>query len=109
MANEARETLSQQSRPRQRGWRDSQLWRAIAYLGPYRRIVIASIILAWVAGGVLVSVVPATFGILQTLLHGDTPGAVTLARTIRREIEAGGGCVVPISRQLEIERGLDHA
>ena len=43
------------------------------------------------------------------LLHGDTPGAVTLARTIRREIEAGGGCVVPISRQLEIERGLDHA
>ena len=34
------------------------------------------------------------------LLHGDTPGAVVLARTIRREIEAGGGRIVPISRQL---------
>ena len=34
------------------------------------------------------------------LLHGDTPGAVTLARTIRREIEAGGGRIVPISQQL---------
>jgi len=34
------------------------------------------------------------------LLHGDTPGAVALARTIRREIEAGGGRIVPISKQL---------
>ena len=33
------------------------------------------------------------------LLHGDTPGAVTLARTVRAEIEAAGGHVVPISRQ----------
>jgi UPF0271 protein len=33
------------------------------------------------------------------LLHGDTPGAVALARTIRREIEASGGRIVPISRQ----------
>ena len=34
------------------------------------------------------------------LLHGDTAGAVALASTIRREIEAGGGRIVPISRQL---------
>jgi UPF0271 protein len=34
------------------------------------------------------------------LVHGDTPGAVALARTIRSEIEAGGGHIVPISRQL---------
>jgi UPF0271 protein len=34
------------------------------------------------------------------LLHGDTPGAVALARTIRREIEASGGRIVPISRQV---------
>lgn len=34
------------------------------------------------------------------LLHGDTPGAVQLARTIRSEIEAAGGRIVPISRQL---------
>ena len=35
------------------------------------------------------------------LVHGDTPGAVALARTIRNEIEAGGGRIVPISRQME--------
>lgn len=33
------------------------------------------------------------------LLHGDTPGAVQLARTIRAEIENGGGRIVPISQQ----------
>lgn len=31
------------------------------------------------------------------LLHGDTPGAVELARRIREEIESGGGEVVPLS------------
>lgn len=34
------------------------------------------------------------------LVHGDTPGAVRLARTIRVEIESGGGRIVPISRQM---------
>jgi len=34
------------------------------------------------------------------LLHGDTPGAVQLARTIRSEIENAGARIVPISRQL---------
>ena len=33
------------------------------------------------------------------LLHGDTPGAVELARAVRELVEAGGR-VVPISRQL---------
>ena len=32
------------------------------------------------------------------LVHGDTPGAVSLARAVRGEIEAAGGRVVPISR-----------
>jgi UPF0271 protein len=32
------------------------------------------------------------------LLHGDTAGAVSLARAIRREIESGGGAIVPLSR-----------
>jgi UPF0271 protein len=32
------------------------------------------------------------------LLHGDTPGAVELARKIRASIEASGGEIVPISR-----------
>ena len=34
------------------------------------------------------------------LLHGDTPGAVALAQTIRDAITAAGGRIVPISRQL---------
>lgn len=34
------------------------------------------------------------------LVHGDTPGALALARSLRKEIEAGGGRIVPISRQL---------
>lgn len=32
------------------------------------------------------------------LLHGDTPGAVELARTVRREIETAGGQIVPVSQ-----------
>ena len=34
------------------------------------------------------------------LLHGDTPGSVVLAKTIRDAIEAVGARIVPISRQL---------
>jgi len=33
------------------------------------------------------------------LLHGDTAGAVMLARTIRREVESRGHRIVPMSRQ----------
>jgi UPF0271 protein len=33
------------------------------------------------------------------LVHGDTPGALALARAVRREVESAGGRVVPISRQ----------
>ena len=32
------------------------------------------------------------------LVHGDTPGAVALARAIRQEIHAAGGQVVSVSR-----------
>jgi UPF0271 protein len=34
------------------------------------------------------------------LVHGDTPGAVQLARTIRAQIESSGGRIVPISQQM---------
>ena len=34
------------------------------------------------------------------LVHGDTPGAVALAKLVRRAVEQTGGRVVPISRQL---------
>jgi 5-oxoprolinase (ATP-hydrolysing) subunit A len=33
------------------------------------------------------------------LLHGDTDGAADLARAIRREVEASGARIVPVSRQ----------
>jgi UPF0271 protein len=33
------------------------------------------------------------------LVHGDTPGAVALARLVRQEVERAGGRVVPISKQ----------
>jgi UPF0271 protein len=33
------------------------------------------------------------------LLHSDTQGALALAGAIRREIEAGGGSIVPVARQ----------
>jgi UPF0271 protein len=33
------------------------------------------------------------------LVHGDTPGAVSLAHIIRAEVEAAGSAVVPLSRQ----------
>jgi UPF0271 protein len=35
------------------------------------------------------------------LLHGDTPGALDLARSIRREVEAVGGTIIPVSRLLD--------
>jgi UPF0271 protein len=43
---------------------------------------------------------PMRMNVRSILLHGDTPGAVALARTIRGEIEAAGRRVVPISRLL---------
>jgi UPF0271 protein len=38
----------------------------------------------------------------SVLLHGDTPGAVALARAIRREIESRGNRIVPISQQMQM-------
>jgi UPF0271 protein len=35
------------------------------------------------------------------LLHGDTPHAIDLARSVRREVEAAGGSILPVSRLLE--------
>jgi UPF0271 protein len=39
-----------------------------------------------------------TVSIQSILVHSDTPDAVKLAATIRNEIEAGGGRVVPLSQ-----------
>jgi len=43
---------------------------------------------------------PLAMPVRSILVHGDTPGAVALARTIRREVEAGGGRIVPVSQQM---------
>jgi UPF0271 protein len=37
--------------------------------------------------------------VTSILLHGDTPGAVSLARAIRGVVEATGASIVPLSRQ----------
>jgi 5-oxoprolinase (ATP-hydrolysing) subunit A len=34
------------------------------------------------------------------LVHGDTPGALSLARAIRTEVEVAGRAIVPLSRQV---------
>jgi UPF0271 protein len=44
---------------------------------------------------------PLKMNVRSILLHGDTPGAVALARTIRSEIEAAGRRIVPISSLLK--------
>ena len=43
---------------------------------------------------------PLAMPVRSILVHGDTPGAVALTHTIRREVEAAGGRIVPISQQL---------
>jgi UPF0271 protein len=43
---------------------------------------------------------PLAMVVRSILLHGDTPGAVALARTIRSEIESSGHRIVSISCQL---------
>ena len=57
-------------RPRRR-----YVWRALAYLRPYRRLVVVSIACALFAGGVFFSGLGAILPVLQTLLNGDTPRA----------------------------------
>ncbi len=42
------------------------------------------------------------------LLHGDTEGAISLARTIRIEIEQAGGKVVPVSQLAPSKSGAER-
>jgi UPF0271 protein len=58
-----------------------------------RRILVAGKVVTH--SGSTLSMRPASI-----LVHGDTAGAVGLAKAIRNEIEACGGRIVPISRQL---------
>jgi 5-oxoprolinase (ATP-hydrolysing) subunit A len=65
-----------------------------------RRILIAGEVVT--RSGKTLSMRPASI-----LVHGDTAGAVGLAKTIRNEIEACGGRVVAISRQGTQRRGKE--
>jgi ABC-type multidrug transport system fused ATPase/permease subunit len=49
------------------------VWRAAKYLGPYKRLVVISIVCAFFAGGIFFSGLGAVLPVLQTLLNGDTP------------------------------------
>ena len=42
-------------------------------------------------------------------MHSDTPGAVGLARAIRRAIESGGGVITPLSRLADDEQATSIA
>ena len=70
---------------------DSVIKDEAAVLARVRRLLQDGTILTY-SGKVL------AMPVRSILVHGDTPGAVALARTIRREIETGGGRIVPISR-----------
>src|SRR5690606_27119140 len=58
---------------RRREKRKTHFWRATAYLRPYRKLVVASVLFALLAGGVLAGSITAVLPVLQTLLNGDTP------------------------------------
>lgn len=67
------ETLEYQPKRVKKDRSKAHFWRATSYLRPYRKLVIISIIAAFIAGGVFAGGLTAVLPILQTLLHGDTP------------------------------------
>jgi len=68
-----RETNSVQSTSTpQRRRKNTEFWRACRYLGPYRRIVIVSIVCAFFVGGITAAGVGAMLPILQVLLNNET-------------------------------------
>jgi ATP-binding cassette, subfamily B, bacterial MsbA len=56
-------------RPRRK---NTEFWRACRYLGPYRRIVIVSIVCAFFVGGITAAGLGAMLPILQVLLNNQT-------------------------------------
>jgi 5-oxoprolinase (ATP-hydrolysing) subunit A len=74
-----------------RGMPDAVIHDETVVLERVRRVLREGIVLAYDGQ-------PLAMRAQSILVHGDTPGAVALARAIRREIEAAGGRVVPVSR-----------
>src|SRR5262249_21339666 len=52
--------------------KNTEFWRACHYLGPYRRIVIVSIVCAFFVGGITAAGLGAMLPILQVLLNNET-------------------------------------
>ncbi|MEM1012340.1 MAG: ABC transporter ATP-binding protein [Planctomycetota bacterium] len=71
--SEEKPVLEYQSKRRPKKERRRYVWRAVAYLRPYKRQVIVSIVCAFFAGGAFFGGLGAFLPVLQTLLNGDTP------------------------------------
>ncbi len=70
---DASPVLPYQSKRRSKKERRRYVWRASAYLKPYKKLVVVSIICAFLAGGAFFSGLGAIVPVLQTLLNGDSP------------------------------------
>jgi ABC-type multidrug transport system fused ATPase/permease subunit len=66
------DVLDYHSKPPRRS-RRQYVWRAARYLGPYKRLVVASIACAFLAGGIFFSGLGAVLPVMKVLLDGDTP------------------------------------
>jgi ABC-type multidrug transport system fused ATPase/permease subunit len=55
-----------------RGGKNAQFWRACAFLAPYRRIVVISVVCAFLSGLIFTSGLSAMLPILRVLINNDT-------------------------------------
>ena len=62
--------MSRESSSKISRYRD--FWRAVRFLGPYRGLVVRSIVCALVAGTLMTFGIPAMVPILKVLIHEDT-------------------------------------
>src|SRR4051794_13938644 len=52
--------------------RNTEFWRAVRFLGPYRRIVAIAMVCALITGGIMTAGIGAIYPILQVLIKGDS-------------------------------------
>src|SRR3954451_21223539 len=60
------------TQPTKKKRRNSEFWRAVRFLGPYRRIVAIAMICALITGGIMTAGIGAIYPILQVLIKGDS-------------------------------------
>jgi subfamily B ATP-binding cassette protein MsbA len=65
--------MSSEEKPaKKRKKRNTEFWRAVRFLGPYRRIVAIAMICALITGGIMTAGIGAIYPILQVLIKGDS-------------------------------------